>query len=236
MALSDKLNEKIKAKIGLIKKQGLSLNEQEPAPPVQPIMKPIAPLPKPVVEQPKLKPGPKPPFARSKPPIKEVIDVPAKCGHMVKFELFEDKKDKYREQRKAKITVKDCKECKVKAEEEKRRLYLEDQKAKGIDRKKPGWKKRVSENLGRLPHGSKFDIAPFDARNVEWTGTLTIASWVMSPQPPVFSCSDGGLVGLVHELDKQWRAWLEVNQINKFDQLPTTEQPKEELKGEQTNG
>ena len=64
---------------------------------------------------PRRRPGDKPfiPFARFE-------DVVARCGHVEKFGLMPDGKDRFREGRRQKVTSRDCKACR-----EKRRLEQE---------------------------------------------------------------------------------------------------------------
>jgi hypothetical protein len=44
------------------------------------------------------------PSNKSKPPVIGTEAVKAACGHEVLFELFDDKKDKFREERRKKVT------------------------------------------------------------------------------------------------------------------------------------
>ena len=40
-------------------------------------------------------------------------------------------------------------------------------------------KKKKGMEKDRLPHGSKFDIEPFDGEKKEWTGTLTVPGFAV---------------------------------------------------------
>src|SRR4051812_20532028 len=80
------------------------------------------------------KPAPPPPRAPSPakpvvhrkatppPPIVSYEDVVAACGHPEKFGLFEDRKDKFRKDRRKKVTDRPCRACR-----EKKRLELEEE-------------------------------------------------------------------------------------------------------------
>jgi hypothetical protein len=61
------------------------------------------------------KPGGDKTTAKKAPEYARFVDVPARCGHPVRFGLLDDKKDKYREQRKLKVTDRDCAECRGRA-------------------------------------------------------------------------------------------------------------------------
>lgn len=134
--------------------------------------------------------------------------VQAKCGHHVDFHLFEAKKDKFREQRRAKITDRDC-PARRQAQEQQRQQEAQQRKAEqpegteGKRKRGPGWKKEAGARLARLPHGSRFDVA-YDADTQTWTGTLTLVS--VSP-PQVFTATEGGVFRLLSNLDALYRDW-----------------------------
>src|SRR6516164_387531 len=98
---------------------------------------------------PRRRPGDKPfiPFARFE-------DVVVRCGHVEKFGLMPDGKDKFREGRRQKAMSRDCKACREKRqreEEEAARLRrAEKEKKKMLDgeqRRKPA----PRQPTGRLP-------------------------------------------------------------------------------------
>jgi hypothetical protein len=135
--------------------------------------------------------------------------VKAQCGHEVEFELFEDKKDKYRENRRKKITDQACKECREKANAERTRIQMEEARARREAEGKPcrrgqGWKSEADAHTRRLPNGSSFSVT-WDAFRQTWSGSLTVVS--VSP-PLVFSASAGGVFRLLQQLDRLFREWL----------------------------
>jgi len=123
------------------------------------------------------------PKQRQKPPVVGIEEVVCVCGHKAKFEHFADKQDKYREQRRTKITSRPCAQCRIEAHK------------KAHPKKQ---KNRFSQ--GRLPHGATFH-ATYDAESKKWTGTLTI-------EGTVFSDQRGGVWKLMGELDKKYRQAL----------------------------
>lgn len=87
----------------------------------------------------------------------------------------------------------------------------------------------------RLPHNSRFDIAPFDAENAMWTGSLTIPCiHCKNGQMPSdgreceecngsgvkqkFSTDSSAIFKLLMKLDSMYRAWL-------AEQQPKSESP-----------
>ena len=68
--------------------------------------------PAPAVEQ-----APRPaPFQKVKPPVVGTEQVAARCGHAVPFELFDPRRDKYRDDRRKKLTDRDCSACRIQAQ------------------------------------------------------------------------------------------------------------------------
>ena len=141
------------------------------------------------------------------PPIVAYEDVIAACGHPAKFGLFENRLDRFRKDRRKKVTDRPCKECrekrrieeeaalaKRKAEKELRKQQMELEQAK-----QPGGPKAA--NGGRLPDASAFAVR-FDATKNEWSGTLTI------PGVEPFSGSASGLFRLLEKLDRHYRQTL----------------------------
>src|SRR5256885_6676711 len=74
-------------------------------------------------------PGTRPPAVHRKPtpppPIVAYEDVVAACGHPEKFGLFEDRKDKFRNDRRKKVTDRPCRACReIKRLEEEEALRI----------------------------------------------------------------------------------------------------------------
>lgn len=138
------------------------------------------------------------------PPVVAYEDVIAACGHPEKFGLFEDKKDRFRKDRRKKVTDRPCKACR-----EKKRLEVEEaarlKKAEKQERAEkavmtPSQKKPADSNRGRLPDGAKIE-AVYDASRTQWVGTLTVGE-------AVFKGSAGGVFKLLSRLDEQYRKSL----------------------------
>jgi hypothetical protein len=130
----------------------------------------------------------------------------ASCGHPEKFGLFEDRLDKFRRDRRKKVTDRPCRACRerkrLEEEEatkvrqaEKLRRVQEAAMARPSERKKP-----VGAVTDRLPDGAKFEVV-YAASQTRWTGTLTIGE-------KVFTDSAGGVFKLLNRLDRQYRQSL----------------------------
>lgn len=138
------------------------------------------------------------------PPIVAYEDVIASCGHPEKFGLFEDRLDKFRRDRRKKVTDRPCRACRDRKrlqEEEARKVRHEEkqQRAKAAAGASQG-KKPAGEAPERLPNGAKFEVV-YDASQTRWTGTLTIGE-------KVFTDSAGGVFKLLNRLDRQYRLSL----------------------------
>jgi hypothetical protein len=139
------------------------------------------------------------------PPIVAYEDVIAACGHPEKFGLFEDRLDRYRSDRRKKVTDRPCKACR-----ERKRLEAEEalrarreekrQRAAAAGQATPSSKKQIKPPPGRLPDGSKFEVV-YDASQTRWNGTLTIGE-------EVFTGEAGNLFKLLNRLDQQYRRSL----------------------------
>lgn len=140
------------------------------------------------------------------PPIVAYEDVIASCGHPEKFGLFEDRLDKFRRDRRKKVTDRPCKACR-----ERKRLEEEEairmRKAEKAQRAEEAVKasraqqaKPVVHYAERLPDGAKFEVV-YDASRTQWSGTLTIGE-------KVFTGSAGGVFKLLNRLDRQYRESL----------------------------
>ncbi len=135
------------------------------------------------------------------PPIVAYEDVVAACGHPEKFGLFEDRLDKFRKDRRKKVTDRPCKACRerIRLEQEAAAQVRQAEKQQRAEEARAR-KKPPGQGLGRLPDGSKYDLV-YDATRTQWTGTLTIGE-------QVFTGSAGGVFKLLNRLDKQYRQSL----------------------------
>ena len=134
------------------------------------------------------------------PPIVAYEDVIAACGHPEKFGLFEDRKDKFRNDRRKKVTGRPCKACRerrrLEEEEALRVKKAEKQQRVAAAAERPG-KQPAREVRERLPDGSRFEVV-YDATRAQWVGTLTIGG-------TAFSGSASALFTLLTRLDRQYR-------------------------------
>lgn len=132
------------------------------------------------------------------PPVVAYEDVVAACGHPEKFGLFEDRKDKFRNDRRKKVTDRPCRACREKKrlEEEAAAAARKAERAqRAAANSRPA--KRPGPKLERLPDGSKFDVR-YDATRELWSGTLVI-------QGQTFTDSASGVFNLLTKLDRQYR-------------------------------
>jgi hypothetical protein len=137
------------------------------------------------------------------PPIVAYEDVTAACGHPEKFGLFEDRLDRFRRDRRKKVTDRPCRACRERKRlEEEEALRL--RKAQKLERAEKAAMspapKKLPANQERLPDGSKFE-AVYDATRTQWVGTLTVGA-------AVFKDSAGGVFKLLTRLDEQYRKSL----------------------------
>jgi hypothetical protein len=158
--------------------------KNRPPKPAQP-----QPAPQPVQPQPAAQPAQKPRPGKNFGKAVRVEKVKCKCGHEVDFQIFPDKQDRFREDRRKKITDRACPPCRQAAHEE---LC------------KKGAKPKTDKKLYRLPHGSVFDIQPFDGEKLQWTASLIV------PLPDGSSKTYGPMTrGSIHtlliKLGKLWR-------------------------------
>ena len=79
------------------------------------------------------------PFQKVKPPVVGVEQVTAKCGHVVPFELFDLKQDKFRNDRRKNLTDRDCTACRAKAHEEKQAWQMEEARRRRLENPKKQW-------------------------------------------------------------------------------------------------
>jgi hypothetical protein len=135
------------------------------------------------------------------PPVVAYEAVTVACGHVVQFRLFEDRKDRYRADRRKKLIGRACKACRA-ARQQAEQEALEKRRAERAARAQaePSPKKSRPP-LGRLPDGSRYDVA-YDATAQAWSGTLTI------PGREAFTASASGVFTLLSKLDGLYRATL----------------------------
>jgi hypothetical protein len=138
-------------------------------------------------------------------PFERFEDVVVRCGHVEKFGLMPNGKDRFRDDRRRKLAGRDCGACR-----ERKRLEVE---AADAARRAERERRRQAEvarptraprpNDGRLPDGSRFEVA-YDAASRAWSGTLTVPN----PEGPplTFAGSMSGLFPLLAHLDSQYRA------------------------------
>jgi hypothetical protein len=131
--------------------------------------------------------------------------VTAACGHPEKFGLFEDRLDRFRRDRRKKVTDRPCRACREKKrlqEEEALRVRKAEKQKRAEEQAAmpPAQKTKTPANQGRLPHGSKFEVV-YDATRTQWVGTLTVGE-------AVFKDSAGGVFKLLGRLDEQYRKSL----------------------------
>jgi hypothetical protein len=140
------------------------------------------------------------PIQKVKPPVVGVEQVTVRCGHVVPFELFDLKKDKFRDARRKKLTDRDCSACRIKAQEARQAADQEAARQRRPDNKPK--KERPSANpSGRLPDGSRFDVV-YDAPKGQWAGTLTV------PGLAPLAAAASGVFKLLRILDHMYRATL----------------------------
>ncbi len=136
------------------------------------------------------------------PPIVAYEDVIASCGHPEKFGLFEDRLDKFRRDRRKKVTDRPCRACRERKRLEdeealRQRKAEKKQRAEEAAKARSQQQPRVVHQHERLPNGAKFEVV-YDASRTQWTGTLTIGE-------KAFTGSAGGVFKLLNRLDRQYR-------------------------------
>jgi hypothetical protein len=129
-----------------------------------------------------------------------------RCGHTEEFGLLPDGKDRFREDRRQKAMGRDCRACR-----EKKRIEQEEaiqrRRAEKEQRRvqQAGQGKSPRPEGGRLPDGSRFDVA-YDAEKQRWGGTLTVPS--PGGETATYRGSGSALFPLLTGLDAQYRASL----------------------------
>jgi hypothetical protein len=151
--------------------------------------------------RPRRRPGDKPfvPFARFE-------DVVVRCGHVEKFGLMPEGKDRFREARRQKALSRDCKACREKKHKEQLEAQERRKAEKEQRRAQQGERPSRSEKpKTRLPDGSRFEVQ-YDAAKAQWTGTLSVPT--SGQATATFSGSRSSLFKLLAILDDQYRATL----------------------------
>jgi hypothetical protein len=133
-----------------------------------------------------VKPAPGKP---GKPPVVGHVPTTALCGHVVQVELFDYKKDKFRQERIDKQRKRACKACL----EAKHAKLIEEAKARKVMKEQL----RLSDS-NRLPHGSVFHVE-YNAEDKHWSGTLQVPG--MKPIPG----RESGLFKMFKTMDKYYR-------------------------------
>ncbi len=155
--------------------------------------------------------GATPAFSRRRPdrpfiPFVRFEDVVARCGHVEKFGLLPDNKDRFRQDRRKKAMSRDCAACRQKRQQEeqdaaaRKRAEKESKKAQQASQGKA-----PTQSAGRLPDGSRFEVQ-YDAASERWSGTLTVPT--PGGEPATFTGTGSALFRLLSSLDKQYRASL----------------------------
>jgi len=179
-----------------------SMVPNNPPPPRKPTQGDAPPRPAAASSPPaQRKPGDRPP----PPPVVAYEDVTASCGHPEKFGLFADRLDRFRKDRRKKVTDRPCKACR----EQKQREEQEAAKMRQAERKQRAEEAGTASGSGkkqgagkheRLPDASKFEVV-YDAAQLQWKGSLTIGE-------SRFTGSAGTLFNLLSRLDRQYRQTL----------------------------
>ena len=139
------------------------------------------------------------------PPVVAYEDVTVACGHVERFGLFEDKKDKFRADRRKKLIGRVCKACRAQREREEQEAAEQRraERAKNTaaqERKRPKMQKR--QQVSRLPDQSGFEVR-YHAATETWSGTLTVP---VDGVPNTFTASASGVFTLLSMLDTLYRA------------------------------
>jgi hypothetical protein len=114
-------------------------------------------------------------------------DVTVACGHVERFGLWEDKKDRYRKERRAKLVSRPCQACRAQRQQEEQQAAQQRRQERRRGRTLPE----------RLPDRSRFEVV-YDAATQSWSGTLTVGT-------DTFTDTAGGVFRLLELLDRQYR-------------------------------
>ncbi len=147
--------------------------------------------------------APEPP-KRGKPPVAGTEQVTCLCGHLGQFEIFEDKKDKYRDTRRAKFAGKKCPDCRKQDLEEQIKRQQEGGKERRT-RKRAAQRAKRNRDWQRLPHGSFF-FGVFDGSKMNWEVILGAVGGGNSFEG--FNGDGSGIFPTLERVDKQYRKWV----------------------------
>jgi len=147
----------------------------------------------------------KPPTKPNKPPVVATELVKASCGHQTVFELYEEKKDKFREQRRAKAAGKICTTCRQAKEQAEAAVAKERRQQKRLASNQ---QRQQAKHEQRLPDGASFQTV-YDAERIQWSGTLTVRT---DAGILTFSQQASGVFRLLIRLDQDYRNWLQHRQ------------------------
>ena len=136
-------------------------------------------------------------FQKVKPPVVGVEQVTVKCGHAVPFELFDLKKDRFRNDRRKKLTDRDCSACRIKTQEARQAADQEAARQRRLD--KPKKERPPANPSGRLPNGSRFDDT-WDEAKGQWSGSVAV------PGLAPLTAAASGVFKLLQILDGMYRA------------------------------
>ena len=125
---------------------------------------------------------------RPKPPVVGTEQVAARCGHAVPFELFEPKKDKFRDDRRQKLTDRDCSACRVKAQAEREAAEMEAARKRRAEKPKP-----EADPGGPVAPRLALRGEPTTRRRGNGPGRWPCPAWRRSPPRPLpcSSCCAG---------------------------------------------
>jgi hypothetical protein len=135
-------------------------------------------------------PSPRRPGEKPFVPFVAFEDVVVRCGHVEKFGIMPDGKDRFREDRRKKVMSRDCKACREKKQQQEQEAAEQ---------------RRCEKEKRKLPDGSRFEVR-YDAEKEQWSGSLTVPS--PEGAPATFTGLGSGLFPLLTSLDKQYRATL----------------------------
>jgi hypothetical protein len=141
-------------------------------------------------------------------PFARFEDVVVRCGHVEKFGLLPEGKDRFREARRQKAISRDCKACRERKQREEQEALALRRAEKALRMAQAGEqppRPGKGQPPARLPDGSRFEVQ-YDAAKEQWSGTLTV------PRPgqaaATFTGSRSSLFKLLTTLDEQYRATL----------------------------
>ncbi len=157
-------------------------------------------------EQPATGPAPRP--QKVKPPVVGTEQVTCACGHPATFELFADKQDKYRDNRRKKVTDRPCSACRQQAaQEHNARAKAEAEARRGPKQQRRALRNDQRNHQQRLPDGAGFHVF-YNAASTRWQGSLEIPDAAAEMGFRRFDNDASGVFKLLGKLDAQYREWL----------------------------